>query len=101
MNNRSIGSTFNFFNIQLDVIADNKPIKSADGTLRPMQLNEVFITNMRSIINTLADFDVQVHPSENEISVLGPNNNLIFTKTLNNFVSDQVRWLNNHDTLVM
>ena len=58
VDNRDIGSTFNFFNIQLDVIATNKPIKSKDGTLRPMQLNEVFITNMKSIVNTLAEFDV-------------------------------------------
>lgn len=58
IDNRDVGSTFNFFNIQLDVIATNKPIKSKDGTLRPMQLNEVFITNMKSIINTLAEFDV-------------------------------------------
>lgn len=102
VDNRGIGSVYNFFNIQLDAIAKNKPFKGADGTMKQRQLNQVFtMRGEKGIINALANFDVQAHPSENEISVLGPNNNVIFTKTLNNFVSDQVRWLNTHDPLVM
>jgi hypothetical protein len=54
-----------------------------------------------SFINTLAQAQAVTHPSDTEISVLGPNNNIIFTKTLNCFVSDQVRWLNSHDSATL
>jgi hypothetical protein len=50
-----------------------------------------------NFVNVLAQAQAVTHPSDTEISVLGPNNNIIFTKTLNCFVSDQIRWLNNHD----
>ena len=54
-----------------------------------------------NFINTLAQAQAVTHPSDTDISVLGPNNNIIFTKTLNCFVSDQVRWLNSHDSATL
>ena len=101
LNNRSAGSMYNFFNNQLDAIIQNKPIKDKSGTRQVRQLNEVFIPRGQSVIGLLAEHQVKSNSLENEIAILGPNNNVIFTKTLNCFVSDQIRWLNNHDKLVM
>lgn len=66
------------------------------------QLDQAF-TNLgqNSFITRLAEAEAQVHPIENQLSVLGANNNVIQTKTLNCFVSDQVRWLNLQDEKVM
>ena len=48
----------------------------------------------------LAEVEAQLHPLENENFIFGPGGNQMFTKTLNCFFSDQVRWLNNRDKLV-
>lgn len=101
MNNRNAGSTYHFFNSQLDAIIKNREVRTAQGMVKPRELNRVFVPMGPSILTTLATYDAQAHPSESEIAVLGPNNNVIFTKTLNCFVSDQVRWLNQNDEQVM
>lgn len=101
MNNRNAGSTYHFFNSQLDAIINNREVRTSQGMVKPRELNRAFVPMGPSILTTLATYDTQVHPSESEIAVLGPNNNVIFTKTLNCFVSDQVRWLNQHDEEVM
>ena len=101
MNNRNAGSTYHFFNSQLDAIINNREVRTSQGMVKPRELNRAFVPMGPSILTTLATYDAQAHPSESEIAVLGPNNNVIFTKTLNCFVSDQVRWLNQHDEEVM
>ena len=61
-------------------------------------LNQLYMgLGKNSFINKLAESQALTHPSESETSVLGPNNALMQTKTLNCFVSDQIRWLNNRD----
>lgn len=101
MNNRNAGSTYHFFNSQLDAIINNREVRTSQGMVKPRELNRAFVPMGPSILTTLATYDAQAHPSESEIAVLGPNNNVIFTKTLNCFVSDQVRWLNQYDEEVM
>ena len=101
MNNRNAGSTYHFFNSQLDAIINNREVRTSQGMVKPRELNRAFVPMGPSILTTLATYDAQAHPSESEIAVLGPNNNVIFTKTLNCFVSDQVRWLNQRDEEVM
>lgn len=101
MNNRNAGSTYHFFNSQLDAIINNREVRTSQGMVKPRELNRSFVPMGPSILTTLATYDAQAHPSESEIAVLGPNNNVIFTKTLNCFVSDQVRWLNQRDEEVM
>lgn len=64
-----------------------------------IQLDQLFVTKQNeSIFNALARAQIQVSPINNELSVLGPNNNLYCLKVQNNYCSDLVRWLNSHDT---
>lgn len=87
------------FNGTLQNLIDNKTkYTNKKGIATVRQLDQIYMNlGKNSFINTLAQAQAVTHPSDTEISVLGPNNNIIFTKTLNCFVSDQVRWLNNHD----
>lgn len=87
-NTNSISTIFN------DILKDltlNKP-------KRPVQLDSVF-TKRRSdhIINTLAYAQTMSSPQNNELSVLGPDNNIFYLKTQNNYCSDLTRRLNNRD----
>nr|DAO36527.1 MAG TPA: hypothetical protein [Bacteriophage sp.] len=47
-----------------------------------------------NIIHELSQVQAITHPNDTGISALGPNNNLVYTKTLNCYVSDLIRWLN-------
>lgn len=87
------------FNGTLQNLIDNKTkYTNKKGIATVRQLDQIYMNlGKNNFINTLAQAQAVTHPSDTEISVLGPNNNIIFTKTLNCFVSDQVRWLNNHD----
>ena len=87
------------FNGTLQNLIDNKTkYTNKKGIVTVRQLDQIYMNlGKNNFINTLAQAQAVTHPSDTEISVLGPNNNIIFTKTLNCFVSDQVRWLNNHD----
>lgn len=93
------GSLKYLFNGTLQNLVDNKTkYTNRKGVATVRQLDQIYMNlGKSSFINTLAQAQAVTHPSDTEISVLGPNNNIIFTKTLNCFVSDQIRWLNNHD----
>lgn len=81
-----------------NLIDDKTKYTNKKGIATVRQLDQIYMNlGKNNFINTLAQAQAVTHPSDTEISVLGPNNNIIFTKTLNCFVSDQVRWLNNHD----
>ena len=49
------------------------------------------------IINKISSAQATASPSNNELSVLGPNNNVFYLKTQNNYCTDLVRRLNNKD----
>lgn len=87
------------FNGTLQNLIDNKTkYTNKKGIATVRQLDQIYMNLGKSnFVNVLAQAQAVTHPSDTEISVLGPNNNIIFTKTLNCFVSDQIRWLNNHD----
>lgn len=70
-----------------------------DSPRNPVQLDQVF-TKKRSdhIINQIAYAQAVASPSNTSLSVLGPNNNVFYLKTQNNYCSDLVRRLNEHDT---
>lgn len=91
------------FNGTLQNLIDNKTkYTNKKGIATVRQLDQIYMNlGKSSFINTLAQAQAVTHPSDTEISVLGPNNNIIFTKTLNCFVSDQVRWLNSHDSATL
>lgn len=91
------------FNGTLQNLIDNKTkYTNKKGISTVRQLDQIYMNlGKNSFINTLAQAQAVTHPSDTEISVLGPNNNIIFTKTLNCFVSDQVRWLNSHDSATL
>lgn len=91
------------FNGTLQNLIDNKTkYTNKKGIAIVRQLDQIYMNlGKNSFINTLAQAQAITHPSDTEISILGPNNNIIFTKTLNCFVSDQIRWLNNHDESVL
>lgn len=91
------------FNGTLQNLIDNKTkYTNKKGIATVRQLDQIYMNlGKNNFINTLAQAQAVTHPSDTEISVLGPNNNIIFTKTLNCFVSDQVRWLNSHDSATL
>ena len=70
-----------------------------DSPRNPVQLDQIF-TKKRSdhIINQIAYAQAIASPSNTSLSVLGPNNNVFYLKTQNNYCSDLVRRLNEHDT---
>lgn len=70
-----------------------------DSPRNPVQLDQVF-TKKRSdhIINQIAYAQAVASPSNTSLAVLGPNNNVFYLKTQNNYCSDLVRRLNEHDT---
>lgn len=85
-----------------NLIDDKTKYTNKKGIATVRQLDQIYMNlGKNSFINTLAQAQAVTHPSDTEISVLGPNNNIIFTKTLNCFVSDQVRWLNSHDSATL
>ena len=84
----SISTIFN------DILKD----LTLDKPKRPVQLDSVFAKRRSDhIINTLAYAQTVSSPQNNELSVLGPNNNIFYLKTQNNYCSDLTRRLNNRD----
>ena len=79
------------FDVILADIASDKPS-------RAIQLDQIY-TRRRAdhIINRIAYAQATAAPQNNELSVLGPNNNIFYLKTQNNYCSDLVRRLNEHD----
>ena len=79
------------FDVILADIASDKPS-------RAVQLDQIY-TRRRAdhIINRIAYAQATAAPQNNELSVLGPNNNIFYLKTQNNYCSDLVRRLNEHD----
>jgi len=72
------------------------------GIQKVRSLDTVFMgLGMNNIINKLSLAQAITHPDDTNISVLGPNNNIVFTKTLNCYVSDLIRWLNLGDELTL
>lgn len=79
------------FDVILADIASDKPS-------RAVQLDQIY-TRRRAdhIINRIAYAQATAAPQNNELSVLGPNNNTFCLKTQNNYCTDLVRRLNEHD----
>lgn len=79
------------FDVILADIASDKPS-------RAVQLDQIY-TRRRAdhIINRIAYAQATAAPQNNELNVLGPNNNMFYLKTQNNYCSDLVRRLNEHD----
>ena len=79
------------FDVILADIASDKPS-------RAVQLDQIY-TRRRAdhIINRIAYAQATAAPQNNELSVLGPNNNIFYLKTQNNYCTDLVRRLNEHD----
>lgn len=101
--NNKTGALKYLFTDTLYSIANNKQkAYKQKGVATVRQLDRIYMSMGRdNFITALAHAQAITHPDDTEISVLGPNNNIIYTKTLNCFVSDQVRWLNNHDEAVI
>ncbi len=90
------GSLKYLFDITLKNIID-EDLTARRGREKP-QLDRVFMgLGNNSFVNKLALVHSLSHPDASSISVLGPNNNIIYTKTQNCYVSDLVRWLNIRD----
>ena len=79
------------FDVILADIASDKPS-------RAVQLDQIY-TKRRAdhIINRIAYAQATAAPQNNELNVLGPNNNIFYLKTQNNYCTDLVRRLNEHD----
>ena len=79
------------FDVILADIASDKPS-------RAVQLDQIY-TRRRAdhIINRIAYAQATAAPQNNELNVLGPNNNIFYLKTQNNYCTDLVRRLNEHD----
>lgn len=94
VNNKSRVTLDYLFNGTLNTLTG----KNLKKNQKPVNLKSVFLgLGKNSGLNNLAEVHAIAHPDDSNISVLGPNNSVIYTKTLNCFVSDQVRWLNQHD----
>ena len=82
----------------LGVIFNNILGDLASSKTNTIQLDQVY-TKRRSdhIINQLAYAQTTASPQNTGLGVLGPNNNVFYLKTQNNYCSDTVRRLNEKD----
>ena len=89
-NRQDVNNLGVIFNNILGDLASNKP--------NTIQLDQVY-TKRRSdhIINQLAYAQTTASPQSTGLGVLGPNNNVFYLKTQNNYCSDTVRRLNEKD----
>lgn len=89
-NRQDVNNLGVIFNNILGDLASNKP--------NTIQLDQVY-TKRRSdhIINQLAYAQTTASPQNTGLGVLGPNNNVFYLKTQNNYCSDTVRRLNEKD----
>lgn len=96
------GSLYQLFNGTLQSMLGGKVTYSMKNVPKVRSLNNIFIgLGNNSIVNILANAQSLTHPEDTNISVLGPNNNIVYTKTLNCYVSDLLRWINENDEYTM
>ena len=89
------GSLYQLFNGTIKSTLGGNQTYTVKGIQKVRSLDTVFMgLGMNNIINKLSLAQAVTHPDDTNISVLGPNNNIVFTKTLNCYVSDLMRWLN-------
>lgn len=87
-NAKDISSISEIFNGILTNLLNNKN----------QQLDTIYNKrNSQHIINILAYAQSVANPSNSSLSILGPNNNVFYLKTQNNYCSDIIRRLNNKD----
>lgn len=100
--NNNKGAAKYLFESTLNEIANGKKDLKTRSKDKQAQLDRVFMgLGKDSFINRLAEAQSFTHPSDTELSVLGPNNSVMFTKTQNCYASDVIRWLNNKDEQII
>ena len=96
------GSAKYLFTNTLNELANGKKDLKTRSKDKVSQLDRIFMgLGQDSFINKLAVAQSITHPNDTELSVLGPNNSVMFTKTQNCYTSDLIRWLNNRDSEIM
>lgn len=92
------GSLYHLFNGTLKSTLGGNQTYTVRGVQKVRSLDAVYMgLGVNNIIHELSQVQAITHPNDTGISALGPNNNLVYTKTLNCYVSDLIRWLNQKD----
>lgn len=92
------GSFYHLFNGTIKSTIGGNQTYTVRGVQKVRSLDTVYMgLGVDNIIHELAQVQAITHPNDTGISALGPNNNLVYTKTLNCYISDLIRWLNQKD----
>ena len=101
MMNNNVGAIKYLFNDTLSSLINLKKDGKFRKNQRAVQLDKIFVgLSYNNFINKLAEAQALSHP-DGGTSVLGPNNNIVQTKTQNCYVSDLFRWMNEGDEIIM
>lgn len=72
-----------------------KQLEAKVGKNRTISADRIFTSKQKnSVINLMAIAYGVIHPTPEEFSITGADGNLVYPITQNNYMSDQVRWLN-------
>lgn len=93
-NGAAINSILHSVYANIRVMASNKSLvaKFKGATVSADRIFNYFDSN--SVINLMAVAYGQTHPTPEEFSVTGADGSLVYPITQNNYMSDQIRWLN-------
>lgn len=92
------GSIYHLINGTIKSTMGGNQTYTVRGVQKVRSLDTVYMgLGVDNIIHELSQVQAITHPNDTGISALGPNNNLVYTKTLNCYVSDLIRWLNQKD----
>lgn len=92
------GSLYHLINGTIKSTIGGNQTYTVKGVQKVRSLDTVYMgLGVNNIIYELSQVQAITHPNDTGISALGPNNNLVYTKTLNCYVSDLIRWLNQKD----